>query len=312
MSKALIFNEISSFLSSPIHFMTRDAKLEFLNSLFLGIENKDFFFEMPTYKDKASEELQNIALKTDVPITDNYDEPNLEQPALAYHRIKGVIMADSRWWFSTKQFRQDLLEADANPQIIGHFVHVTSGGGDAWFLDQAAETMKNLQKPVYAFVERIAASAGLYLYMYAKKAAVSTPFDIIGSMGTMVSFMDIQPYFEKMGVKFIEEYATNSKLKNKKVNDLRKGKPAQYIKEELDPLRDSFATALRDARKATAVFEESHPVMQGDDFYTHQAIEYGLADKILPIEDALTEAYNMGQQYVNRRNKQNTALSYIS
>jgi len=89
--------------------------------------------------------------------------------------------------------------------------------------------------------------------------------------------------FEKWGVKFIEEYATDSDLKNKKYTDLMRGKPDQFIKEELDPMRDKFVEDVRLGRSSIAKLPEDHPVLRGETFYANKSIENGLIDIIEPF-----------------------------
>lgn len=312
MSKALILNDISRFLASTTHFMDQEAKREFMNTLFFA-DKQDFFFgELPTYRDETKKEVEKLAEETRVPVTTDYASDEIDTPSIAYHRIKGTIMAESRWWFSTKQFRNDMLEAESNPMIMAHFVHVNSGGGDAWYLDVAAAAMRDLNKPVVCYIERRAASAGLYLIVYGDVIYAATPNETIGSIGTMVAFMDIIPAYEKMGAKWIEEYATKSKLKNKKFNDLTDGKPEKYIKDELDPLQAQFEATVRDARKATADYAEDHDLFAGETYSTQASIELGLIDKQGLIEEALNDCYMRGQKYMQKIQKRNNAIHLLN
>ena len=98
----------------------------------------------------------------------------------------------------------------------------------------------------------------------------------------MVSFYDIRPYLESLGLKYIEEYASKSRLKNKKFNDLVAGKPEQYIKEELDPSFDAV-----------------------------HSVENGLVDGIVTMPEAMNEAYGLGREWSRKNKMRHQAYSFI-
>lgn len=96
-------------------------------------------------------------------LTDEFDDEQLPDNSIAYHRVFGTVMAESYWWFSSKQLEADLIAAEANPQISCHFLHINSPGGEAWYLDRLSETLRNCQKPILTFYEQMCCSAGYYL-----------------------------------------------------------------------------------------------------------------------------------------------------
>jgi ClpP class serine protease len=311
MSKALILAEISRILSSGKLFLSQQGQQEFLAELFLTEKQSWFFDDMPTYSEQSSKQAKKLAEENNIPLTVDYTDANLESEAIAYYRIKGMIMGESSWWFSTKQFNDDLKAAEENPMIMSHFLHVNSGGGDTWYLDVAWKTLMDLKKPTIALIERVGASAAIYLTCPCKSIYAATQNEILGSIGTMVSFLDFMPYYESMGVKKIEEYATKSDLKNKKFNDLLKGgtHAKQFIEEELDPLQQQFEAAVRKARTKPGALEEKHPLFRGETYATQAASELGLIDGQKSLAEALLEAYTQGQQHIQ---KNRSAFRYLN
>lgn len=312
MSKALILSEITRILSLDKFFITDQGKQEFLAELFLNSKKAGMGYyddDFPTYSELTAFVAKKLADENNIPLTVEYTDANVEDPAVAYYRISGMIMGESTWRFSTKKFNDDMKDAEANPMIISHFIHVNSGGGDTWYLDIAWETMMGLKKPSIALIERVGASAAIYLISPAKKIYAATPNEIIGSIGTMTSFLDFIPYYEAMGLKFIEEYAHKSDLKNKKYNDLRKGKPKQFITEELDPLQQQFEAAVRQARPKAGSLEEEHPLFRGETYATQAAIDLGLIDDQMELTEALNQAYQEGMKAFR---KNNGALHYLN
>lgn len=260
----------------------------------------------------SKKKLQELNITGSVKLTDDYTSTELDLNTLAYHRVFGTITADSDWRVSTKQLQRNLIAADANNNISGHFVHISSGGGEAWYLDQLAETMRSINKPIHAYIERVCGSAAYYIASQSDFISASTPFDLIGCIGTMVSFMDMKPMFEKWGMKFIEEYATNSDLKNKKYNDLLKGSPGQFIREELDPLRDKFVADVKLCRETIAKLPEDHPVLHGETFYASKSIENGLIDAVEPFGAALQRANDAALEWNKKNFNRKQALQILN
>lgn len=306
--------QVLQLLTSPNArlLITKDEYIAALLDYFPINSPKAYWGENPkTYKDYIKEEFKVIQAQSKIPITTDFASNELEPGSLAYHRIKGMITSGSYWYFSTKQFEADLLTAESNPNISCHFLHITSGGGEAWYLDRLSETMNALSKPVYTLIERVCASAGYYIGCHGNKVMALTQNDIVGCIGTMIGFWDIEPYFEKLGLKKIEEYAHGSDLKNKKYNDLKAGKPAQYITEELDPLRDQFVAEVRASRKPFASLPDDDPILRGETFDATHSAGNGLIDGIITFPDALEEANQLGRQWLDKQNKRQHAISLI-
>lgn len=260
---------------------------------------------------------EGLALKIsseEITITTRFSETDIPDDSIALHRIHGTIFADYDswyWYFSTKQFVEDIRMADENPKIIAHFFHVNSGGGEAWYLDVAADAVRNLKKPVVAFTEGVMASAAYYLSCYADEIYAGTKFDTIGSIGVMVSFLDLIPLMEKYGAKYIEEYADQSSLKNKKYNDLRKGKPEQFKKEVLNPLAAEFISTVQAARPSISK-DEDLGVFKGQTFFTSDAETHGLIDGRLSLDEAVIRAYDIGIEYKEKKNTQQKAQNLFT
>ena len=245
-----------------------------------------------------------------VTLTDEFSGEQLPDNSIAYHRVFGTVMADSYYWFSSKQLQSDLLAAEANPQISCHFLHINSPGGEAWYLDRLSETLRSCEKPILTFYEQMCCSAGYYIGCHGQRIYAMTQNDYVGCIGTMCSFYDFEPYFAKLGIKKVEAKATNSDLKNKVFDDLRHGKDAQFVKEILDPMNVQFLDEVRSQRSKLADLPDDVPVLRGETFYTPQAVEIGLADGSRTIVEAIAEASTMGREYTEAK-KLKTAIYNI-
>lgn len=279
----------------------------------MDMDNVDM--EVVNYNKVAATHAERISRTSQISVTTQFIDKQLEDNTLAFHFVEGTIYADYDpwgWYFSSKQFRDDLLAAEANDNIIGHFVYCNTGGGEAWFLDQVHNTLMELTKPIYFYVEKRCASAGYYMASAATKIIAATPNETIGSIGTMVSFWDMDPYYEAMGLKKHEHYSNLSDLKNKKFNDLLNGKAEQYKKEELDPLAEQFRAAVRAARESLAKLPEDHPAFRGETFSTLRAIETGLIDAQMTMEEAIAELYQLALSQADTNNTVTQSLKLIS
>ena len=150
-------------------------------------------------------------------------------------------------------------------------------------------------------------SAALYLGAPADKIYATTPFDTVGSIGTMVSFWDLKPYFEKAGFKWHEHYASQSTLKNKRINDMIEGKPDDYIKYELDPLAGQFIADIKKSRKKAT----DEDLFAGQTYNAFEAVELKLIDGIQPVETSIIEAYEKGNEYAEKQRLQNSIKNLL-
>lgn len=280
-----------------------------------------FFFNdnPPTYKELSEKVLAQLqqSLKAQaefqgVTLTDQFSSDELPEGSIAYHRIWGFITADSRWYFSSKQFERDLLEAESNPAIACHFLHVNSPGGEAWYLDRLSETMRSLNKPIITLVEQCNCSACYYITCHSNVIAALTANDIIGCIGTMVDTYDFDGWYEKMGIKRVKARAEQSDLKNKKYDDLLAGNPDQYIKEILNPLSEQFLAEVHACRPVLSGLPEDDPVFRGETFDTAHSIEKGLIDQSMTFLEAIAKAVELGNNYIGLEAIKKNALNYIN
>ena len=270
----------------------------------------------PTYKEQATADFKTLlqqyasADMDDISMTDDYCSNELPPMTIAYHRIFGFISSSCRWFFSSKQFEQDLIAAEENPQIIAHFFHINTPGGEAWYLDRLSETIRSLQKPIVVLVEQVCASAGYYIGCHSSNIFNLTKNDQVGCIGTMADFWDFSGYYEQMGLKRIRVKATRSPLKNKKFEDLIAGKPKQYIHDMLDPLTLQFISEVQAFRPKLAKLPDDADVLQGETYDTENSLEIGLIDGTMTFPEAVKKTLELGKSFVGTKSLKR-ALKYI-
>ncbi len=180
---------------------------------------------------------------------------------------------------------KEIEAADQNQKIKSILLIIDSPGGQVTHTDILSQTIKESKTPVIAFVEGMAASAAYWIASSASKIIASSDLDRIGSIGTMLFFADLKPYYEEMGVKFHEIYASKSKDKNKDINDVLEGKYDDYRKNTLDKINEKFHAAVKSNRPSL-----DEKTLTGKIYFANEAISLGLIDEIGSMQYALEQA----------------------
>jgi len=225
-----------------------------------------------------------------------YDYDNAPKGAVAVIPVKGVLLKEDQndgcGYFvagmSTIALR--LQEADNHQNIAGIILHVDTPGGTVDGTQVLADAIKNLQKPVVAFVDYMAGSAGYYIASSADHIIAQNTSALIGSIGTMISFADQQPYFEKMGVKFHNIVSDLSPDKNSDFAAAREGDYKPIKQNMLNPyakIFQDYVVANRPQLKGDT--------LQGKVFLAEEALTRGLIDSIGPMEDAVLKLKELAQ-----------------
>jgi protease IV len=151
----------------------------------------------------------------------------------------------------TKTIGKWIVEADQHPKINAIVLNIDSPGGTVDGTETLENIIKATKKPIVAFIDGMMCSAALWVGSAADIIIASTPHDEIGSIGVMVSFADVQPYYEKMGIKFHTIRAEQSKEKNEVFYQALAGNYDKIKKEMLNPLADAFIETIRTNRPGT-------------------------------------------------------------
>ena len=184
-----------------------------------------------------------------------------------------------------------VLDANHDPNVIGIILYIDSPGGTVDGTKAFSDAIKACRKPVVTFIDGIMASGALWIGTSAQKVIAQNSTTEIGSIGVMVAFADIQPVWEKEGVKFHRINADQSKDKNKNFTDALAGDYAGIKKEELNPLADQFIAAVKANRPNI-----SDSVFTGKVYFAEEALSLGLIDQIGSFETAVAAVSEMAAQ----------------
>ena len=215
---------------------------------------------------------------------------NAQPGSSAVISISGPIMKyDNCGDPGTRTYGNLITKANQNPNINSIILMIDSPGGTVDGTMDLATSVGASKKPVVSFVDGMMASAAYWIGSKASEIIANNVTSDIGSIGTMLRFIDVQPYWEKEGVKFHSVYADASTEKNKDFHDLQKGN-YDSVKKDLNTINDQFIASVKASRpniKATA--------LTGKMFLAQEAIEQGLIDSIGSFSEAVERAQDLAK-----------------
>lgn len=237
----------------------------------------------------------------------NSAKPN----SVAVINISGPIMKEDNCGDpGTKTYTEMLAQAQASPNITGVVLVVDSPGGTVAGTQAFADQIKAFNKPVVTLAEDLMASAAYWIGSSADYVYLQSGTTRVGSIGTMISFADMQPAWEAQGIKFHEIYATDSTQKNKDFADARKGNYDAIKKNTLDPLNNEFVAAVKENRgnKLNAA-----TTLNGQVYVGQAAINNGLADAFGTLQDAVNKVAELAASAPNKpQTNQNQNMKKIT
>ena len=213
--------------------------------------------------------------------------------------LKGVMIKyGTMCEYGTEEIASAMLKAGASKKIDAIVVDIDSGGGSVDAIAPMLEALRKIQtefnKPVVACAD-LCASAAYYFASHCDRIIAGNNLSAeFGSIGVMMSFMDIQPVYEKMGVKFHKIYAPESTHKNLAFQNALEGKYEMIQQEELSPLALTFMNAVKEKR-GSKLDLKVEGLLNGRMFYASDAKAVGLIDEVSNMERAINLAQSLAE-----------------
>lgn len=206
--------------------------------------------------------------------------------------IQGVIMKNDycgdMGMMSLERLVQD---ATTDPFIHAIVLDIDSGGGQATYLDHVATALLEFRavKPIVTHVSGMCASAAYYLAAQSNEIFVSSPLDLVGSIGT-VMFMEKPNPNSTAATIPVAIYAPQSTAKNKGYNDVMQGKEETIKNETLFPYAQSFIDAVSNARP-----QVDETAFDGRAVLAADAQKLGLIDGIMRLDEVIQHTFSLIQ-----------------
>jgi len=226
-----------------------------------------------------------------------YDEA--PEGSVAVHSLKGVMLKDDQIGLcqdvpGTASLGRAMLAADAHENVVAHVLAIDSGGGSVDGTAEYGALIKGLTKPVVAYSDGIIASAAYWAASSCAKIVLNNGTCAVGSIGVMCSVADYKPMLEKLGVVFHDLRADDSDEKNEDFRQLMEGNHKPYIENVLNPLREMFASTVKENRPQLAT-KEGEKLLHGSMYFANAAVADGLADEIGPFSRAVELALELAE-----------------
>lgn len=125
--------------------------------------------------------------------------------------VRGALMRQFSFWFwSYEEVCRDVALAQANPSVQAIILDIDSPGGLVAGCGDAARAIRDSgDKPVVSFVGGMCASAAYYLASATSRIIIGSGSGL-GSIGTVIEYVDLEPMMEAMGARIIRVVAEQS------------------------------------------------------------------------------------------------------
>ena len=188
--------------------------------------------------------------------------------------------------YGSRELRDILMQAADSDECLGHLFYINTPGGSAWAVNdfkQAIDYAHSKGQKVYAYIDGLCASAGMYLAALCDERYYCNPKDQVGCIGVMAAF-----YTEKDGsfCQFTNEtyheiYDPESFDKNKDFRDIANDGNDKLLVEDLARLGVEFRA---DVKKGCPNAKDEH--LHGKLFYAED-VEGILVDGQRPFAEVV-------------------------
>lgn len=282
------------------HWMISEAGANALKphllSILQGKELKEIKSELPIiYMEHQEDEYSDVP---EMNSTSQYiNVLSIKTPLFKYDQMCGPS--------GTRSMMRVLKEWESNDNVIGVVLDIDCPGGQVSGLAEFSEFLANYSKPIVAYTDGLMASAAYYVAASSKYIISNKNADFIGSIGTMLSYVDLDGIYEKMGAVIKNVYATGSGRKNEESRAMKdNNSDALLIKNILDPARDKFVSDVKSFRNN---IDES--VFEGAIYVPAEAISLNLIDELGTLQTAFDKVIELSKASKPNNSKSNTNMN---
>jgi protease-4 len=195
-------------------------------------------------------------------------------------------------------FREALLKAEEDSDIVGVIVRINSPGGSVAASDTIYhEIMSFRQKrniPVYAFITELGASGGYYIASAAERI-IASPTAIIGSIGVIAIKINIEGLLSKIGVSD-ETYKSGPKKDFWLPFHPSTPEEKKMLQDIIDKLYARFVDVVYLSRQKLLTVQEVRALADGRILTAGDALKAKLIDQVAYLDetvDAMKQALNI-------------------
>lgn len=205
---------------------------------------------------------------------------------------------------SLAQFRRDVRQVAADPTVDGILLIIDSPGGTVAGTADAAAAVADAtaSKPVFAYVEDLAASAAYWIASQADSITANHATAMVGSIGTYLVVYDSSQAAKNAGIK--AHLFTTGPLKGAGAP----GTPitpeqAAHFQQLVEQTNQQFLLAIAKGRQLDAGYVDT--LATGATWLAAEALDNGLIDQIAGLDQTVSQL----QLEIERRRAANTAAA---
>lgn len=202
--------------------------------------------------------------------------------------IEGPLDSKPGMWFDNYErilgaFKDMLCDEDVRAILL----KIDSPGGDAAGLNECVTAMRRAKvvagKPVYAYADEGAYSAAYALACAADAIYLPEPGGL-GSIGVIVAMMSFVRANEAQGIDLQLVYSGDHKIDGNPDAPLTDA-AIEHAQRRVDQLARIYWELVSESRGLRI---KEVRALQADTFYGYEAVDVGLADDVMPLEELMT------------------------
>jgi protease-4 len=213
-------------------------------------------------------------------VSDGFD--SLPEGSIAIVKVTGTLLKYGTYCsYGTEEIGEHMLYAAGHKNIAGMLFVGDSGGGGVNSVSpmrNGVAAFKNLGKPVLSLMDT--AYSAMY-YAISESDHIMAANDIssgFGSIGVMLSYLDMTKYMENLGIEQISLYPDESSEKNLAFEKAMKKEYDMIRNEELSPMAIRFQNTVIADRGIKLKHLDDPKIIKGKTYSADEAIDNGLAD----------------------------------
>lgn len=206
-------------------------------------------------------------------------EANITQKSILFLELDGVIL-------DGKEFLDDLKKYAYDDDIKGVLIQINSPGGVVGPSQEIYTEIKRvrdeLKKPVVVSCLGLAASGAYYAAVAANKI-VTNPGALVGSIGVIMEFINLEKVYEWAKVKRYTIQTGTYKDSGAEYREMREDEK-QLFQQMANEVLAQFKKTVADSRKLAPALVDKYS--DGRVFTGATAVSLGFADSVGTLEDA--------------------------
>ncbi len=218
-----------------------------------------------------------------MPTEDEEREPR-NQERILVEDLGGTIEEGAGGFYAAitpRRVEEVLEQAEEQPGVEGLVLRINSPGGSVAASQQISDMIREFDLPVVISMADNATSGGYYISAPADKI-VAHPGTMTGSIGVIMTMMDMEGLYEKLGMEM--ETFTAGEHKDMFSRTLTE-EERDKVEALLDESYQQFIEEIEQGRDLS--YEEVKELATGELFKGSQAKELGLVDRLGGMEEAV-------------------------